>query len=145
MRSMDSSVATVISNGTSRVARPLRILIVEDDGDTAQSLALLLGMEGHVVYIAPDGPSGVDAAELNQPDVVLLDIGLPKMDGYEVARTLQQNRSCKRPLLIAITGYGERAERLRAYEAGIDMHLTKPVGPEELLNLLGRFQATVMH
>jgi CheY-like chemotaxis protein len=125
-----------------RVGRPLRILIVEDDSDTAESLALLLRLQGHIIFAASDGPAAIEAAESTNPDVVLLDIGLPKMDGYEVARRLQQARWPKKPLLIAITGYGQQAERLRAYDAGIDIHLTKPVAPEELLRFLARIQTT---
>jgi CheY-like chemotaxis protein len=134
----------MVNNVANPVRRPLRILIAEDDNDSAESLALVLRLEGHLVHIAPDGPTAIELAEFHTPDVILLDIGLPRMDGYEVARELQQRRTPRRPLLIAITGHGQRAERLRAYEAGCDLHLTKPVAPEELLSLLARFQNTVM-
>lgn len=128
---------------TNRLGRPLRILVAEDNGETAQALAQLLGSKGYNVHLAADGPAALEAIELHHPDVVLLDIGLPTMDGYEIARKLQEKKLPRRPLLIAITGYGERAERLRAYEAGIDMHLTKPVPPEELLYFLEKVQATM--
>ena len=133
----------MIDNETNRVGQPLRILIAEDDCDTAESLASLLELEGYSVQIASDGLTAIATAEASHPDVVLLDIGLPKMDGYEVARKLQQERWPRKPLLIAVTGYGQQEERLHAYEAGVNMHLTKPVTPEELLYLLERFQATL--
>lgn len=120
---------------------PLHILIAEENSDTAKSFALLLQMEGYVVHIASDGPAAIEAAELHHPDVVLLDIGLPKLDGYEVAKRLRQKKEPKRPLLIAITSYGQRVDRLRAYEAGIDMHFTKPVEPQELVDFLERDRA----
>jgi CheY-like chemotaxis protein len=133
----------MIENETNRARQPLRILIAEDDPDAAGSLAVLLELEGYSVQIAADGLAAIATAEASHPDVVLLDIGLPKMDGYEVAKKLQQERWPRKPLLIAITGYGQQEERLHAYEAGIDMHLTKPVTPDELLYLLERFQATL--
>jgi two-component system, sensor histidine kinase len=119
----------------------LRILLVEDDTDAAATMAALLGFYGHDVEIVGDGPNALRMAEIKPPDVVLLDIGLPGMDGYEVARRLRQRRT-KRILLIAISGYGREApERLSSYEAGIDLHLTKPVPAEELASFLARFQA----
>ncbi len=133
----------MVDKGTNQGEHPLRILIAEDDRATAESLALILQMEGYFIQIASDGLAAVEAAEASHPDVVLLDIGLPRMDGYEVARKLQAQRWPRKPLLIAITGYGQQAERLLAYEAGVDMHLTKPVTPEELLYLLERFRATL--
>jgi CheY-like chemotaxis protein len=119
---------------------PLHILIAEDNSDTAKSFALLLQMEGYVVHIASDGLAAVEAAELHHPDAVLLDIGLPKLNGYEVAKRLREKKGPKRPLLIAITSYGQRVDRLHAYEAGIDMHVTKPVDPQELVDLLKRYR-----
>jgi two-component system CheB/CheR fusion protein len=76
-------------------------------------------------------------------DVVLLDIGLPKMDGWEVAKQIREQCSWKRPLLVAITGYGMDADRVRSDQAGIDLHLVKPVDPEQLKNLLSRFQSII--
>ena len=107
----------------------------------AAAVARLLQGDGYEVHVAADGPSGLEAAQSCQPDVVLLDLGLPGMDGYEVARAVRGQQAGKRPLLIAVTGYGEKAERLRSYEAGIDLHLTKPVSLDELRQFLGRFQA----
>jgi len=122
----------------------LHILAVEDDQDTAQSLALLLRMEGHEVNIAPDGPTALRSAQVHQPDVVLLDIGLPGMNGYEVARRLYQQKGEKRPLLIAVTGYGEEKDHQQSEEAGIDLHLVKPVDPGQLNEVLRRFERVIL-
>jgi CheY-like chemotaxis protein len=121
----------------------LRILVVEDQADTAATLTLLLGMEGHEVQVAPDGPAAVGAIQTASPDVVLLDIGLPSMSGWEVARWVTEQPAEKRPLLVAVTGYGREEDRQRSEEAGIDLHLLKPVDPDQLLRLLRRFYRVV--
>jgi DNA-binding response OmpR family regulator len=122
---------------------PIRILVVEDRADTADSMAKVLRAYGHEVQIAPDGHRALALAEAMQPDAVLLDIGLPGMSGYEVARTLRAQTK-RRILLIAITGYGVNAEeRLTSYEVGIDLHLTKPVAMEEVEYYLERCQAVM--
>src|SRR5215475_6124332 len=108
-----------------RPAAPLRILIVEDQPDLAISLAMLLSLEEHESEIAPNGQAALERAVIKEPDVVLLDIGLPDMDGYEVARRLKQ-RANKRLLIIALTGYGQEDDRGRFAEAGIHLHLLKP-------------------
>jgi CheY-like chemotaxis protein len=119
----------------------LHILLVEDDRNVAETMAALLGLSGHAVRLSADGPSALAAARDEPPDVVLLDIGLPGIDGYEVARRLRQQPTERRPLLIAITGRGQDAEeRLNSYRAGIDLHLTKPVSPDELLLYLRHYQ-----
>jgi CheY-like chemotaxis protein len=115
--------------------RPLRILIIEDEPDTANSMSLLLKPHGHEVALACDGLSGVELAARNQPDVVLLDIGLPGLSGYEVATRIRQQPGT-RPFIIAITGYGDTTSRDRSTEAEIDLHLVKPISPDELLRLL---------
>jgi DNA-binding response OmpR family regulator len=98
-------------------------------------------MFGHEVRVAFDGPAALDAARDVQPDVVLLDIGLPGgMDGYEVARRLQEQRADRRPLLVAVTGLGSEADRRHSSEVGIDLLLVKPADPDGLLRLLKRFQ-----
>ena len=113
--------------------RSLSILLVEDHADTAASMELLLRLAGHEVRVARDGPSALRAAEAERHDVVLLDIGLPGMNGYEVAKRLTEAQS---PFLVAITGYGREVDQLRAREAGFDLHLLKPADPEGLLRLL---------
>jgi DNA-binding response OmpR family regulator len=117
----------------------LRLLIVEDNADAAESLGMLLKLDGHAVRITLDGATALQAAESDSPDVVLLDLGLPGMDGYEVARRLRQLKTSKRPLLIAVTGRRRKDERVHSYEVGIDLHLTKPVRIEELRGFLDRF------
>jgi len=118
----------------------LHVLVVEDDADSARTQALLLSAENHVVSIAGDGPSALREVQDSKPDVVLLDIGLPGMDGYEVARRVFDMNLWKRPLLVAVTGLGEAKDLRRSQEVGIDLHLVKPVAPETLCMLLRRFQ-----
>jgi two-component system CheB/CheR fusion protein len=113
-----------------------RILIVDDNVDAAQALAMLLTMQGHEVEVRADGASGMAAATTYKPDIVLLDIGLPDMDGYEVARQLRKSGASKGMTLIAVTGYGLPSDRTRSAEAGFDHHLTKPVEAEDLIRLL---------
>lgn len=119
----------------------LRILVVEDNRDAARSLAQLLELSGHEVVVAPDGRSALGAVEAAPPDVALIDIGLPDVDGYQVARILLARPAEKRPLLVAVTGHGEEEDFKRSLEAGIDLHLVKPADPEQLQQLLRRFQA----
>jgi CheY-like chemotaxis protein len=118
----------------------LRILIVEDEPDTADTMAILLCLWGHRAQIALDGPSALHAALLRPPDVVLLDLGLPGMDGWQVAEQLSDQAGRERPFLIAITGYGQQADHRRSREAGIDLHLLKPVEPDFLQRVLERLQ-----
>jgi CheY-like chemotaxis protein len=123
----------------------LRVLIVEDHEDTAATLGVLLRLNGHNVEVAADGPCAVRAVQASPPDVVLLDIGLPKMDGWVVAKQLRELTlsAWKRPLLVAISGYGTQSDRLRSQEVGIDLHLVKPVDPQELADFLRRFEGIV--
>jgi CheY-like chemotaxis protein len=122
----------------------LRVLVVEDNEDSAASMAMLLRLGGHEVQVAPNGPAAMEAARDGLPDVVvLLDIGLPGMDGHTVARWMGEQPGEKRPLLIAVTEHGQGADRRHSAEAGIDLHLVKPVDPERLQTLLGRFQAII--
>jgi CheY-like chemotaxis protein len=122
----------------------LDILIVEDDPDTAHSTALLLRCFGHQARVAVDGPSACQAARSKPPDVVLLDLALPGMDGWEVARRLRGPAWDKKPLFIAVTGYGGEEDRRRSLEAGIDLHLEKPVDPDYLRRLLAKFHRILM-
>jgi CheY-like chemotaxis protein len=121
----------------------LRILLVEDDGDSAETLAVLLRIYGHEVQVARDGPTALRLAADQPPDVALLDLGLPGMDGYEVARRLREREADKLLLLIAVTGYGRDEDRRRSKEAGIHLHLLKPVDGEALNRLLERFKAII--
>jgi signal transduction histidine kinase/integral membrane sensor domain MASE1/ActR/RegA family two-component response regulator len=116
--------------------RALRILLVEDNEDAAESLAHLLRRRGHETHIARDGNQGLERARAMQPDVVLLDIGLPGLDGFEVARQLRGQADADGMLLVAVSGYGQEADRRRAREAGFDHHLVKPVELGELGRIL---------
>jgi len=116
----------------------LRVLVAEDNEDSAETMAMLLRLYGHQVEVASDGPRALEAVKASQPDVVLLDIGLPKLDGWQVAKQIREQGNGSRPFLIAISGYGTEADKLRSEEAGIDVHLVKPVDPIELKNILKR-------
>jgi DNA-binding response OmpR family regulator len=115
---------------------PLRILVVDDNRDAADSLALMLRLVGHELRTAHDGIVAVGAAREFRPDVVLLDIGLPGQNGYEVARQIREQSAGARTVLIAMTGWGQDDDRRRSQEAGFDTHLVKPVDPGVLLRLL---------
>jgi two-component system CheB/CheR fusion protein len=114
-------------NPLGEMAATLRILVVDDNRDAAISMAALLKTYGHDAEVAYDGAMAVDRAKAIQPDVILLDIGLPDLDGYAVARALRALPWVKRPLLIAVTGWGTPSDRERAFDAGFDEHLTKPI------------------
>jgi CheY-like chemotaxis protein len=109
---------------------------VDDNVDGLESLATLLELTGHVVETAADGPSALAAARVFNPDVVLMDIGLPGMNGYEVARRLRADPAFRETRLIALTGWGQDTDRERSREAGFDLHLVKPIDPAELGQVL---------
>jgi PAS domain S-box-containing protein len=113
-----------------------RILVVDDNEDGLETLATLLELSGHEVRTAPDGPSALVAATDFRPDIVLMDIGLPGMDGYEVARRLRAIPDFQTTRLIALTGWGQDADREQSRDAGFDLHLVKPVDPTELRRVL---------
>jgi CheY-like chemotaxis protein len=119
-----------------RAASSRRVLVVDDNADAAASLAVLLKLEGHDARVAHSGPSALEAVEQSRPEVVFLDIGMPGMDGYEVARRLRAQHGAAGLRLVALTGWGQEHDRQRAREAGFDHHLTKPVAPTDLHALL---------
>ena len=110
---------------------------MEDNDDAREMLRTLLELRHHTVREAIDGPSGIEAALQFQPDVALIDVGLPGLDGYDVARHLRASEGAKRMRLIALTGFGLPTDALRAREAGFDAHLVKPVQPDHLAEILG--------
>jgi CheY-like chemotaxis protein len=116
--------------------RVARVLIVDDNRDGAQGLAMMLDLEGHEVRTAADGLEALAVAEEFQPQVVLLDIGMPGIDGYETARRLRARPWARSTLLCAQTGWGQEDDKRRAHSAGFDRHLVKPIDPEELTRLL---------
>lgn len=113
-----------------------RLLVVDDNRDAAESMSMLLEMWGHEVAFAYDGPSALETAQRWRPEAIFLDIGLPGMDGYEVAERMRELPQAKHAVLIAITGYGQEDDRLRSRRAGIDHHLVKPVAPDALHRLI---------
>jgi CheY-like chemotaxis protein len=115
-----------------------RVLVVDDNVDAAESLAVLLRLEGHEVRVAHDGPAALAAVEADPPDLVFLDIGMPVMNGYDVARRLRRRPGLGGLVLVAVTGWGQEEDRRRSREAGFDHHLVKPVEPDALHPLLAR-------
>jgi PAS domain S-box-containing protein len=108
-------------------AKPLKVLVADDNVDAADTLSMLLELMGHRCIAVHDGASAIAAFEKDRPDVVLLDIGMPGMDGYEVARRLRSLQGSARPRIMALTGWGAVADRVKSKDAGFDVHLTKPV------------------
>jgi CheY-like chemotaxis protein/anti-sigma regulatory factor (Ser/Thr protein kinase) len=119
-----------------RSKRPLRILVVDDNADAAQMLALYLETLGHHVLIEHSSQDAIACAKLEKPDVCILDIGLPEMDGNELARQLRAEQKTAHAFLVAVTGYGQEHDKLNAMAAGFDQHLVKPVDVSKLANLL---------
>jgi CheY-like chemotaxis protein len=114
----------------------LRILVVEDNHDAAESLSMLLRMLGHRVVMAFDGQEALALAESFSPHVLLCDVGLPKLNGYEVARAIRRESWGDGMVLIAITGWGQDHDRHHSHEAGFDRHLVKPVDVPALMHML---------
>jgi CheY-like chemotaxis protein len=117
--------------------RARHVLIIEDDRDARELMRLVLELDGHRVSTAADGAGGVREAGAAAPDIVLVDIGLPAMDGYEVARSIRKRLGAA-VRIVALTGYGDPEARRRSRDAGFDEHVVKPVDPDELRRLLGR-------
>jgi CheY-like chemotaxis protein/nitrogen-specific signal transduction histidine kinase len=133
VRAAPSATESVVSEQARSSAR---VLIVDDNRDAAQSLALMLDLEGHEVRTAADGLEALEVAEVFRPKVVLLDIGMPGIDGYETARRLRARPWAKSALLCAQTGWGQEDDKRKARSAGFDRHLVKPIDPEELNRIL---------
>jgi PAS domain S-box-containing protein len=115
-----------------------RVLVVEDNADAAEGLRMLLELAGHEVRVAHDGATALEAARNEEPDLMLVDIGLPGIDGYEVARRIRREPGLRHLVLIALTGYGREADRTHALTAGFDHHIVKPVDPDGLMVLIAR-------
>jgi len=121
-----------------------RVLVVDDNPDAADSLAMLLQALGNDVRVAYDGEEALDKALQFSPEIVLLDIGLPKMHGYDVARRIRDAQG-RDVMLVAVTGWGQEDDRRRSREAGFDYHFTKPVDPEDLARLIGAAPPSTAH
>jgi len=127
-----------------RVRKPLvaarntarNVLVVDDNQDGAETLALLLGIHGFNVTMASDGEAALKAAQAGRPDIILLDIGLPKMNGYEVCKAIRAESWARDTIIIAITGWGDPAAKASAVEAGFDHHFVKPVMEEQLIDMI---------
>ena len=113
-----------------------RVLIADDNVDAAESLQLWLEMSGHEVHTALSGPAALEVAETVKPQVALLDVGMPGMSGLEVARRIREAPWGREMVLIALTGWGQDEDRRRTKEAGFDHHLTKPVAPDTIEELI---------
>jgi CheY-like chemotaxis protein len=121
-------------------AGPCRILVIEDNRSASRTMNLYLTRQGHTVEAAHTGREGLQAARRFQPDVILCDIGLPEFDGYKVARQLRQEPELNRVYLIGISGYGQEHDKQRAWQAGFNAYLVKPLDMSELETLLAKFQ-----
>ena len=117
-----------------------RLLVVDDNHDAANSLAMLLRLQGHEVVVAHDGYAALKVASESRPEMAFLDIGMPGMDGYELARRLRQQPGMEDVRLAAMTGWGQEEDRRRSREAGFDHHLVKPADPIVLQELLAALQ-----
>jgi two-component system CheB/CheR fusion protein len=115
-----------------------RILLVEDNRHIAKTLKIILARDGHAVSVARDGAVALEMLRTFEPEVVFLDIGLPDMDGFELARRMREQTKGADLLIVALSGYGEEAHRRLSKEAGCDEHLVKPIHPDILRSFLGR-------
>jgi len=123
--------------------QPLRVLLADDDRDGAATLATLLELEGYEVRTVHGGQEALDAAREFKPDVFLLDIGMPKITGYDAARRLRQRYGEDCPVLVAVTGWKQASDKILATLAGFDHHVAKPYEPSQLLNLLATLRPGV--
>jgi CheY-like chemotaxis protein len=117
--------------------KPIRILVADDNLDAAASLATLLALDGHEISVAHDGSDAVETAESFRPDVALLDIGMPKLNGYQVAQRIRAAPWGRSMTLVAVTGWGQSEDKRRAHEAGFDHHFTKPLDLDAFGAFLG--------
>ena len=133
----EESCAEVVRHNSRR-----RILVVDDNEDSAVSLAMMLSMMGNETQTADDGLQALDVAAAFRPDVVLLDIGMPRLNGYDAARRIREQPWGSQMVLVALTGWGQDDDKRKSQEAGFDLHMVKPVNPEDLESLLAGLQAT---
>lgn len=120
------------------MTKSMRILVVDDNHHTADTFALLVKQEGHAAFVAYDGLGALNAAIHTRPHIVFLDISLPLINGYEVARQIRANPALKDALIVAVTAYGTTQDKIRAHAAGIDLHMTKPIDSHQILQTVTR-------
>jgi len=125
------------------IAHRARILVVDDNVDMVRGLVRLLELLGHDVQTAYDGPTAIETARVHRPEFVLLDLGLPGMDGYQVATRLRQEQGSQDAVIIAVSGYGQEDDRCRSREAGFNHHLVKPIDHNVLVTLVGQSQYSI--
>lgn len=133
------------SNGSTASPLPaqsLRILVIDDNRSVVESLKMLLDLNGNTTHTAYDGLEGLEIAERVRPEIILLDIGLPRIDGWETCRRIRQQSWGNQVMVYALTALGQDDDRLKSQQAGFDMHFVKPVDPELLLTVL---EATRLH
>ncbi len=118
----------------------MKVLVVDDNKDAASSVAMMLKIMGNEVRTAHDGLEGVETAAAFLPDLVLLDIGMPKLNGYDACRRIREQPWGKNMVLVALTGWGQEHDRSRSSEAGFNVHLVKPVGHDDLRKLLASLE-----
>jgi CheY-like chemotaxis protein len=135
-RADEPAAVTATTVAPLKASRHLRILVVEDNHDAADTLRWILEYLGHEVLVAYTGPAGVQAALTGMPEVILCDIGLPGLDGYGVVKALRRLPEMVGVRMIALTAYGQDSDRRRSLEAGFDLHLTKPIDPNVLQEVL---------
>jgi len=135
-----ADVTTTTAPALTPSKRGFRILVVDDNHDSALSLAMMLSIMGHETRTAHDGESAVETAESFLPEVVLLDIGLPKLNGYEVAQRIREHAWGQSMFLIAVTGWGQEEDRQRSSEVGLNVHMVKPVEPAALERLFAELR-----
>jgi CheY-like chemotaxis protein len=123
------------------VPATLKVLVADDNRDAAESLGMLLSMSGHSVLLAHSGAQALSLALSERPDALILDIGMPELSGYEVARGVREQAWGKHTLLLAISGWDQRRDREASSAAGFDVHLSKPAQPERVEELLAEFSA----
>jgi CheY-like chemotaxis protein len=134
--SESAEAAATAPRAVEEPTHPRRILIVDDNRDAATSLAMLLQLTGHETYLAHDGAAAFEATDRHRPELVLLDIGLPILNGHEVCRRIRGEPWGRDMVLIALTGWGQEEDRRKSKDAGFDGHLVKPVNYPTLLELL---------
>ena len=138
-----ANTARAPAAGNSAPSRPIahRILVADDNRDAAESMGMLLRLMGNEVRTAYDGVDAVEQAEAFRPDLILLDIGMPKLNGYDAAKRIREKSWSAGTMLVAVTGWGQEEDKRRTSEAGFDCHFTKPLDPAALHKLVAEFRA----